>query len=200
MLSTVEMRWFFTECPLDRDVHLGTHTERQERSDWYAMPCHPRCGIKLREGKLETKLFDSDLGMRTIGSASGKLEAWKKWSLQYAGEAGPTAAELEKVGWLEVAKIRFLQRFEVDGVSLHATSTRPTNGCEFELTQLAVLERTFWTVGFEAVGSAESIEHNLQQAVASLLGRGGLQQPFTSDRSFGYAQWLAEFNARLVGV
>lgn len=198
MLATVEMRWFFPECPLDPADFQGTNSERQERTDWYAMPCHPRCGVKLREGKLETKLFSTDFGLRTIGPISGKLEGWKKWSLEYGNDICPTSEELGLAGWIEVRKVRFLQRFEVDEAGvLHATTTRPGNGCEFECTQLFVAGQSTWTVGFEAVGTAECREKNLVQAATVLLGRGTQARQFTAARSFGYAQWLSQRNPGL---
>ena len=52
MLRTFEIRWFFDAPPLDQETHFpAEHTELQERTDWYALPVNPCCGIKVREGK-----------------------------------------------------------------------------------------------------------------------------------------------------
>ena len=113
MFETVEMRWFFHDCPLDSACHFHLHTELQERTDWYSMPCNPLCGIKVREGKLEAKLRAATLGVRTFSPLVGHLEAWRKWSLEFAADDHPAEADLQTVNWLAVNKRRQLRRFEV---------------------------------------------------------------------------------------
>lgn len=191
MFRTYEMRWFFTQIPLDVSKHFERNTELQSRTDWYASPVSPRCGIKLREGRLETKFLESDHGVHHLGYFCGNLESYKKWSLQFAPDDQPIEEDLDGAAWISVQKSRRLQRFSVTPQGVHSVEERPQNGCEFEMTELTVNHETFWTVGFEAVGKVESLPDNLR-LVAQIVGlRGGLNQSFDEEHSCGYAEWLS---------
>jgi hypothetical protein len=196
MFDTLEMRWFFDRLPLDLSRPLSEHVEVQERTDWYCMPCNPRCGIKVREGKLEAKLQTGSLGLRQFPPLAGKLEVWSKWSLDFPPGAPPATAGLLAVGWLPVTKRRHLERFELEGIDVRTTNSRPENGCEFEMTELTVESRRYWTVGFEAVGRADLLEQNLERTVRFIIARDGLNEAFSCTNSFGYAQWLAQLHVR----
>lgn len=192
MFRTYEMRWFFTDVPLDVSKHFEQNTELQCRTDWYASPVSPRCGIKLREGKLETKFLESEHGIHRLGEFCGRLESYKKWSLQFELDDHPGKEDLVGATWIAVEKRRRLQRFSVAPAGVHFVDERPENGCEFEMTELTVHQQTFWTVGFEAVGEVTSLRHNLRR-VAELVGRRGeLNQPFDEEHSCGYAEWLSQ--------
>lgn len=191
MLQTVEIRWFFPELPLIEDRHFETQDELQQRIDWYLMPCNPKCGTKIREGMLQTKLKIAEIGHRSFGSLTGTVEAYKKWSLKFDQAEPPSISEMQAVSWLPVSKRRKLQRFEVRGGQVTTSPVRPQNGCEFEMTELIVNNATYWTVGFEAVGDPNALEANVRAVAAEVVRRGGLLMDFTSDRSCGYAQWLS---------
>ena len=199
MLQTVEMRWFFAHCPLAIESHfaetLADATELQRRTDWYSMPCNPACGIKVREGKLETKALKESFGLKSLSPFEGYLEAWQKWSLEFPADEHPDPRDLERIGWFAVHKQRRLQRFQVSGNDVTSVAIRPTNGCEFELTELTVKGQTSWTVGFEAVGDASQLESNLRAVAAHVASRDGRKSEFVSDKSFGYAEWLSRFSA-----
>ena len=191
MLHTFEMRWFFDDRPLSPDAHFDTTTTLQRRTDWYSMPCNPKCGIKLREGRFESKLLDECCGVREFGPMTGILESWKKWSLELPRHAEPTEEDLARVDWIAVEKERYLQRYTVDGETVTECDQRPLNGCEFEMTTLFVRDKTVWTVGFEAVGQQENLEVNLRHVAEFVQQRGGLSGKFTQENSFGYAEWLS---------
>src|SRR5690606_38495082 len=97
--------------PLDASRQFSRPDEAEQRTDWYSMPCNPRCGVKLREGKLEIKLQTASLGERQHGPLAGRVEAWRKWSLNLPPEKGPSPAELSAVDWLDVQKRRRLERY-----------------------------------------------------------------------------------------
>lgn len=194
MFNTFEMRWFFSECPLEASVHFGANSELQIRTDWYAYPCNPDCGIKLREGRLETKVRCQVVGKQHVIDFCGCLESYKKWSLQFPPDDQPAIDDLLQAGWLAVQKQRNLRRFNVTKNGVSSSSTRPVNGCEFELTKLIVRQGAYWTVGFEAVGTAERLEANLHAVLKSVAAAGGRQQPFDLEHSMGYAEWLSRLN------
>ncbi len=185
------MRWFFTEVPLDMSAHFEQNTELQCRTDWYATPVSPQCGIKLREGKLETKFLEGQHGIQHFGDFSGRLESYKKWSLQFAVDDQPAEADLAGATWIAVQKQRRLQRFSVSADDVHAVDLRPENGCEFEMTELTIHAQTYWTVGFEAVGAVEQLPENLRLVSQFVGQRGGLNQSFDESHSCGYAEWLS---------
>ena len=195
MLQTVEVRWFFDKVPLVEDLHFETVNQLQQRTDWYLMPCNPRCGIKVREGMLETKLQVDSFGLRTFSPWEGLMEKYKKWSLKFEDENHPSVHEMTSVNWVPVQKHRRLQRFEVSGNRTHPSRTKPHNGCEFEMTELKIGVDSYWTVGFEAVGQSDALESNLQTVASEITGRGGLLAEFTAKNSFGYAQWLSKINS-----
>lgn len=192
MLKTVEMRWFFKELPKEVARHWQEGAQGQERSDWYSMPCQPNCGIKIREGALETKLRYACFGERSLGTITGRLEGWKKWSLAFPPGELPQGEELRAAGWLEVVKRRVLYLFEVRGGEVHATATRPANGCSFEVTRLRVAEREHWTVGLEAIGPTEAaLEDNLRLVAQACLPQDEAVRRFQAAASQGYAEWLS---------
>jgi hypothetical protein len=195
MLQSCEMRWFFDVQPIDLGQLLTDQTERQERTDWYLLPSNPACGVKLREGLLETKLRCARYGRRQFGSLAGHIEVWKKWSLAFASDQPPSMEELAGTGWIDVDKQRYLQRFAISDGSVSPLDRRPDNGCEFEITELTVGNQTYWTVGFEACGPLDQLEQNLQLAVVEILKRGGLRADFRAENSFGYAHWLNQLDS-----
>lgn len=195
MLRTCEIRWFFREPPVDLSRLLRDETELQERTDWYLMPTNIECGVKIREGLLETKLRCARYGQRTYGPLQGYLESWKKWSLDFGADVPPSVEELAGVGWTDVDKKRYLQRFSVRNREVTQITTRPDNGCEFEVTELSAYNQTHWTVGFEAVGDILELEANLNCVVEEILARGGRLQPFVLANSWGYAEWLSRLTS-----
>lgn len=195
MWHTFEMRWFFAEPPLDIAQHFDASAAAPHRTDWYAVPCDPRCGIKLREGRLETKLRVGTHGVRTFREISGHLESWQKWALAFGPGDCPAEQTLAKSGWLAVQKRRFLRHFEVTPGRVIETEQRPTNGCEFELTELKVQQQRWWTVAFEAVGPVDHLPTNLGRVVEIIHQNGGRRLPFVPECSFGYAHWLGLFVA-----
>lgn len=192
MLSTFEMRWFFSNCPLSIEEHFHDNTELQTRTDWYAFPCGPDCGIKLREGRLETKIRSQIGHPLTCDPLEGRTESFKKWSLLFPSDDAPQIEDLQTAGWLEVQKERRLKRFHVKPSQISPATERPSNGCEFELTKLTVQQGIFWTVGFEAVGPPEKQSDNLQTIVRHTLHHQTLKEAFTLERSMGYAEWLSQ--------
>lgn len=196
MLNTVEMRWFFDTCPIDETQHFAHVGELQTRVDWYSMPCNPASGIKIREGRFESKLRTAELGKRRLGSLHGRLEQWQKWSLAYVDDSPPPESLLSEIGWIAVSKRRRLKRFAVQAKQLEIVDLRPNNGCEFELTELVIRDQSFWTVGFEAVGEADQLERNLALVAERVQQDGGRQLDFLLERSFGYAEWLCHWNQR----
>ena len=97
---SLETRWFFETCPSSSEQFLGGVHEPTVRIDWYAFPCDRGCGIKLREGRLETKLLVEDFGSQRFDFVDGNVESWHKWSVAIVDEAILTQKR-EIESWLE---------------------------------------------------------------------------------------------------
>ena len=59
-----------------------------------------------------------------------------------------------------------------------------------EVTDLLVLDRQAWTLGFDAIGPAPDVDVILAQAVERLLEAVPKAPRLANDRSFGYPRWL----------
>ena len=191
VLPTVEVRWFFDSPPFSISDYFSSDHQAPIRTDWYALPSDIGCGIKIREGRLETKLREACLGEHEfLHNVCGKLEQWKKWSCEIIEGDVPTNEILTSTNWFALDKERFVRRFEVSDTGIEETFDRPQNGCSFEITKLSARGKTWYTVGFEANGNSDQLRPNLM-AVANHLNE---IKPFPDgheiNNSFGYPEWL----------
>jgi len=65
-------------------------------------------------------------------------------------------------------------------------------GCTFELTEVVAAGQAWWTLGFEASGSAETLDPSLRICTDLVLG----SQPhdrveLPADQSMSYVAWLS---------
>jgi hypothetical protein len=198
MIRTSEVRWFFRSPPFPPADFFDLQSSPPTRVDWYAFPCDERSGVKVRQGKLETKLRLRELGPIRYGEASGRVEEWGKWSLAYPPNDAPQAGQLSMAGWVPVEKTRYMRIFTIKEETISEITdwqqNFPEAGVEFELTQLRVRQQQWWTVGFEAFAPAEPVEKlslNLGKVVRHVFSGGDHDMSlFTIDNSSGYPGWL----------
>jgi hypothetical protein len=186
---TLETRWFFESARLSHESLFGISVPPQERTDWYAFPCHSGNGLKFREGRLETKLLLEDCGRQTWRHVSGNTGSWSKWIAEYAGEL-PSRAVLASTGWVEVHKRRHWQALEMRADELSWSHQRVDNGCEVEWSEVTVDRKVWCTVGFEAVGTPAVLSENLRRAIVYVLGQEDECTPFSAENSLAYPAWL----------
>lgn len=197
-LHTIETRWFFDDQPFPESDYFGTIHRTVERVDWYALPCDSGCGIKIREGRLETKLRSQTLGKSEFDDdAVGIVETWSKWSVPLDPNDSPSQRLLLDTNWLPVAKLRYVRRFEVVENQAKETLDRPVSGCSFEITKITIHDQTFWTTGFEAVGSEDSMRENLNRVFECIHNEKRLPQ-LPVEQSIGYPHWLNQVADRIV--
>jgi hypothetical protein len=190
VLHTIEARWFFDDQPFSETDHFAAVHQAPARCDWYALPSDDGCGIKIREGRLETKLRSKTLGeCKFDESTSGIVETWSKWSVLLDPNEAPSNQLLVSTNWGAVTKLRYVRRFEVIDQKAVETLDQPANGCSFEITKLTINDRTFWTTGFEAVGLDASVQQNLQ-CVFKLIQTEKPLPMLTAKQSLGYPEWL----------
>jgi hypothetical protein len=170
--------------------------ETETREDTYLL--YPRLSglsVKLRDGSsLDVKSYLGSTGILEL-PVGGRLESWRKWSFPYTPEDwGYPAA----VGWISVRKRRCTSRFYLsagrDGVpGAHYAAQA---GCAAELTEVEVHGESWWTIGFEATGSADLLRDTLRLAADAVFA-----QPVPTeielglDNSLSYARWLCERSA-----
>jgi hypothetical protein len=206
VLPTWEVRWFLRgKVPAEVEAWFrqagSALAPVARRVDHYLrLPGEDSWGIKLREGRLEVKERQGSGKVATLHQlVAGRLEHWRKYGLAVApGGSDLTGRLAGSDSWVAVEKARLLRRYRVTsgGAVVPASSIEyPDRACDWELTQVCMEGKIWWTVGFEASGREPDLEQTLQRVVAQVLAE---QVPPTlkTQNSFGYPQWLALFDRR----
>lgn len=189
MMRTVEVRWFLPMDPPKRPALFPDETVPATRTDWYARS-HPGCGIKLREGNLDVKLLERDLGIRDLGGIHGRVEQWRKWIYEAGEGPTPRMEDLAPTGWIAVQKTRSLLPFSMDGDEPRQVELWPETGCQFEWTEVTVARERLLTIGFEAFGDEAQLESNLIKTTSVVLPQLPEVLPFHVAASLSYSRWL----------
>ncbi|MDZ7960609.1 MAG: hypothetical protein RMY34_22465 [Aulosira sp. DedQUE10] len=201
MLISNELRWFYPG-KLPKNIQMWFQKTflveplqaPEAREDVYLYS--PGCdylGIKLRQGRLEVKWRQAELGVMSFGDlATGKAEKWGKWLCEDANaESFQPTMVLSNPVWVSVQKVRYSQLFQVladFSAQPVATEERLDNGCRVEITNLVVKENAWWSVAFEAFGEDSRLRGNLQ-ATGNWV--------FNSDRNYQLAILLqSHFSTR----
>jgi len=189
MFPTVEVRWFFRDAVFRQWRLSDEFSASTSRSDWYACPCDPRSGIKVREGRLETKLRTGRIP-HAFPRAAGAVESWQKWSVELPADDVPSANVLQVAGWVEVCKQRDLQWWSCDERRVYQVGADEPHNVQCELTRLTVGNQLWWTIGFETAGHGAPSEQRLQQVVAQVLDPRIPVIALTAENSCGFPEWL----------
>lgn len=174
---TAEARWF-QEGEIPADVRawfdaLGPAVEAEERTDYYLAPTDDALGVKVREGRIETKRRDGAPGRLQAGRAEAAIGVWAKWSFSAEGDPEPTGA------WVAVEKTRWQREVETAGAS-----------CSLELGEVTVEGDVWWTVALEASGGDEAARRlALVEAARQWLGRDDAPV-LPASAAMGYPAWL----------
>jgi hypothetical protein len=191
---TLEVRWIF---PGDLETTVagwfGRFTAATEsREDAYLVPHLPGLSVKIRDGAaLEVKAYQGSPGILDVaGRACGRMESWQKWSFP-CGQPDPGNGDAaswrpvhkrRRIGWFSLASEPALTRVPVTGEE---------PGCAVELTEVITGGEAWWTLAFEATGSADLACSELEATAAfvfvqALPGKVGLGMK----DSWSYAEWL----------
>lgn len=168
--------------------------EVESREDAYlADPRLAGLSVKLRHGRiLEVKAYQGSPGILEVaGCARGHLEAWDKWSFPSDRPAWGGAG---LPGWRPVRKLirRFALACGQGGARVRGPGEEAEAGCEVELTEVRVRCQAWWTLGFEATGSASLLRGHLEATAAHVFAQAlpsGVE--LGTDDSRSYAQWLS---------
>jgi hypothetical protein len=195
-LSTVEVRWIL---PGQLDAAVAGWFGRfpaglDSREDIYLIhPVLRGLSVKIRAGHLlEVKQYHCSLGILDAADrVRGRIESWRKWSFPF-GPLGPDGAG--PPGWIVVHKRRRMGRFRLaDGLLMADVAGRATGPeCGVELTEIRSGGETWWSLGFEATGPADSLLSTLE-GTAALMFAQALPGDVELDMSHcqSYAEWLS---------
>lgn len=184
MLTSLELRWFLAgKLPQEilswfEQDDLGGQLQLSEtREDLYLYsPDMEYMGIKLRQGRLEIKWRQAELGVEQFAErVEGKLEKWGKWLCEDpTGESFQPINVVDKGSWISVKKER---------------SQRLCDLCAVELTRLHIQEDDWWSFAFETVGADSIIMDELQTIASSVFKTySGLE--LQAEDSYAYPRWL----------
>jgi hypothetical protein len=204
MQPSMELRWFLQgTIPVEIEKWFNNAPvapkDEGERYDGYLiLPDHADLSVKLRnQQKFEIKKRIADFGIKALdtgeGRTEGRVEQWVKWSfsLEANSQGQPDTSELNGF-WVVVCKLRRQIKYKVaeDGsVEAIDASTRVDQGCYLELTQIWARNKPWWSLGFEAFGEMDTVEHNLQLTLNHVLAERDFP-PMEAAHSFAYPEWL----------
>ncbi|MFE4105582.1 hypothetical protein [Almyronema epifaneia] len=207
MLLTTEIRWFQLGDP-PRSLTDWFYSEAlgsvrptsATREDCYlVLPHDTFLGVKFRQGNLEVKWRQAELGQIQLGETwTGQLERWLKWSYAEAADCqnSPLQAYLQSGGWVSVKKTRSQRIYQIQAEQVIPVEALPPGdrGCSLELTCLEANHQRWWTVGFEAEGNPQQSLQALRLTLVWLSVTANLP-PLEQLASYAYPYWLAQLGA-----
>ena len=167
--------WFARTCPGE----LSGPPEEREDHYFYTPGCDA-LNLKLRQGKLELKWRQTELGTHSFGAESwrGRVERWLKWSyqesipenlIQALGTGDQPTVKIGKKRW---------QRHHL-GVECELTQLK-FDGCKF-----------WWSLGFEMEETETQNQTHFENAVGRVI-KTHPQTAFNLAHSHAYPSWLLE--------
>ena len=192
---SLEVRWILPgEVPTAMIEWLGPFADAIERREdrYLVNPSSEELGVKIKGAiLLDLKAFRGSPGNIAVPEiGQGRLEIWEKWSfpVDAAGRSPGNASS-----WLTVQKVRRRRSFRhADGDLVERDlSEAELPGCTVELTEIAIGDATWWSLGLECHGASTTLETALHATVASLF-RGPLPDGIQLDleASMSYPRWL----------
>ena len=202
MFVSAEMRWFWNgNCP--KQVHDWFFTTGsspgggQPRIDKYLLQPHEReIGLKERGDNpgLEIKGLVGTVRDPALAALTSDIEIWCKWSCGASG--------LKLLHEITTTKTRWLRKFDTSKpvrleIPLETNEkprsgySLPVQGCNVELTQVKIGGRSelWWTLGFEAFGSLETVSINFARAILPEVS--DLARLVASGAVLSYPEWLS---------
>jgi hypothetical protein len=169
---SLETRWMLPgPLPIAMIEWLGPFDVAIERrEDQYLLnPSSEELGVKIKGAiLLDLKVLRGSPGLLEIPQVGqGRLEIWEKWSFP-ADATGRSPGNASS--WLTVQKVRRRRSFRLSQGQLveRGLSEAELPGCTLELTEIAIGEAAWWSLGIEAHGGSAP-EAALHATVESLF-------------------------------
>jgi hypothetical protein len=162
--------------------------------------------VKIRGGaSLDIKVSHGSAGeLHLANVASGRLEQWTKWTfpIDFTGVSSPgSEPRPDDAAWVAVHKVRRRRSFMVadDLVVERALHEASSPGCSLELSDVTLGGESWWTLAFEAVGSAPILDRDLRSTAAHVFSD-RLPDGLSLDRSrsMSYVRWLRARRPRIL--
>lgn len=183
ILPVEVQNWFKNECPgkslgqpeIREDCYFCGNRESIEQfvkiPSTYSLE---EINLKLREGNLELKLRQQQLGTEKFGSWQGKIEQWSKLSKPEL-EQLLIASSIENY-WIRVTKER---------------EQKIQQNVKSELTRLKIEDNFWWSVAFEMLqnNSDKQLLHFKQIVNDCALSASETLQLFPQN-SYSYSRWI----------
>lgn len=201
---SAETRWFMPgDVPPAFQRWFDRSSLKQDyepRIDTYLVyPNAASAGVKFRENRFEIKSLVRPLGELDVGDRfRGEAAIWEKWSVagpfvsMFFNEAGD-----DRSRWTEVTKTRTIRKYATDGPEVREVDTaggcgKHDDGCYVELTQLEVLNKKYWTLGFESFAGTRELSDNLFRTIDFFSRTLNNPLTFPAGRSFAYTEFLTD--------
>lgn len=206
MQNSAEIRWFWSSPVdgIDSWFHSGPFRPgggEPRQDDYLVDPRQVELGIKKRGKKkdgpgIEVKGLVGRLSSNfELGTLVGQGELWTKWSTAALTLDGMTTVPTHKVRLLRkfavtVEAVREIQLDEKENPS-DPGDPLPKEGCNLEFTKVSLDDTgpEWWTIGFEAFGSFDSVEKVLRRTCEHLAA--GPLPSFVAGAELSYPAWLA---------
>jgi hypothetical protein len=178
MYLSAEVRWFWHDtCPqplhdwfFRAELPPGGGAPRIDQ--YLHLPGQAEVGIKERGDALglEIKGLVARRESAALGAVTPHVELWCKWSCAIPELKFAKSSTLTKIRWLRKFDTSAPDRVEIplDPHEGPAHGHRlPAEGCSVELTEVRVSGRpdAWWTLGYEAFGTLETVALNLTRGV-----------------------------------
>ncbi|MDY7024031.1 MAG: hypothetical protein SWJ54_22230, partial [Cyanobacteriota bacterium] len=165
-LQTLEVRWFESgyipqiveEWFLKTCIGKLSSLQKERNDQYFYTPGCEVLNLKLRQGKLELKWRQTELGAYSFGTKSwkGKVERWLKWSYQ------------------ESIPIKLMQTLGTGDQPIVTVnkkrSKRQYQGVDIELAQIRLEEHKYWwTLGFEMEETRMHKVAHFEQVISQVL-------------------------------
>jgi len=192
--SSYEVRWIRLG-PLDAAMarwfkRVPVRTEAREDA-YLVEPQLEGLSVKIRgDETLDVKARVERLGEVVLApSARGHLESWKKCSFPFGPDSDRA---IHSAMWKRVRKVRTMAwRRDDRWLTERPPEGSPDPTCAIELTEIAVGDEHWWTLGFESTGPPDGRRGTLDAAAAIMFGESlpdGLV--LGPDDSGPYSEWL----------
>ena len=163
MFQSTEVRWFSDKPYSDIEAWFSSKglqlQQASERTDFYQGLESDVLGIKLREGRIETKKRIQQLGPHEFSATvHGNIEAWRKWSflIEKSDKEANGIFANNSNDWLAVKKERIgVKAIFQNGWKYLPMSDFPDNGIQIEYTRLTVFNHVIYTFCLEAFGEKQ---------------------------------------------
>jgi hypothetical protein len=194
--STLEVRWILPGPVTGPTMAWFRRfpTSIQTRVDAYILtPRLDGLSLKIRaDADFDVKAYRGSPGVLEVpGHATGRLEAWEKWSFPLGVQSERAD---ESATWRRVRKVRRISWFVApDDWFASADGLDQRARCAVELTDIMMGGKAWWTLGLEASGPSLERRGVLEAAAASVFAEprpGGAALRLEDSRP--YAAWLRQ--------